>query len=292
MKTIILIAITVLTTSAKAGNCAGSKKNDLVALSAAAQEIQDSASQDLRQVVDRASSEYKQLNPIGIISVNGKTFDGTGFLVSPCHVLTNAHVVFEDPKKARNGTTLFFFAGQTGSAQKPFSQTDVQGTVIDHGNIDGTFNTTNSDWVVVKLSKSIGNDIGYISINQMDSAKMAQRQVVTAGFPVDRTNNGKDFSQMFGDLNCKVIGVSGFAYITHTCQTTGGQSGSPILAKAPNGRYYAIGMVDGGHSGKSLTKTEDPDKANTAVSFESGKPYNIDSEGDKIQAAINANQCD
>lgn len=291
MKTIILIAITILTTSAKAYNCANSKKSDFVQLSAAAHEIQDKAAEgDLRQEVDRSTGEFKQLNGIGIISVDGKKYDGSGFLVSPCHVLTNIHVVF-DQQPAVKGKNVFFSVGQTGSATQPFLKTNVSGLVVAHGTSDDSIS---SDWVVIKLSKPVGNDVRYVPMYQMDSAQMVKHHVITAGFPADLATRDNNLSKMYGDLDCKVIGMNGFGHISHTCQTTGGQSGSPMVIKSPkDGKYYAIGMATAKHHGSSgLEKTADPNEATTAVNFESGKRYGVTSEGDMIVAAINANKCD
>lgn len=280
MKTIILTTLMVITTStAFAGKDCGSS-NSIQLLSSAAEDIAAQAAKDERVVVDRTSAQYKQLNAIGKVEADGQNFYGTGFLVDACHVLTNNHVVYKDPKSAKKGTEVKFTIGST----------EVSGKTIDNGGFENTRETQNSDWAIVRLSKPLGATYGYIPMYQMDMQKMNGLGVITAGFPGSKTNGGKDLSKIYGDLNCKVTGTSGFGYSLHTCQATGGQSGSPVMAKGNDGKYYAVAMISG-NKGFNMDRTEDPDKANVAVNFTSGKSLGVATEGDKINAALKADPC-
>lgn len=245
---------------------------------------------DARVFVDRNLLEYKALDSIGIVKSEGKKFYGTGFLVDDCHVLTNNHVVFEDEKFAKNGMVVNFSVGQTDSTEIYFSKSNIAGKVVAHGNFEMTRNSQNGDWALINLYESVGKVVGYIPMYQMDMTKMKGRKVITAGFPGDRTNDGKDFSKIYADINCKIIGASLFGYSLHTCQANGGQSGSPLLAKGNDGKYYAIAMISG-NKGFDMSRSEDPDRANVAVSFTSLRVDSFKSEGDKIVDAINADPC-
>jgi V8-like Glu-specific endopeptidase len=291
MKTMMIATLMVLTaTSAQAAvkDCAAASKNTLQLLSSAAEEIQAQTANDTRVLVDRNSAEFKQLNGVGVVVGASKKFYGTGFLVDACHVLTNHHVAFEKSRNGKIGAPVTFSVGK--GAGKQFAQS-VKGKVIANGNFDGTKEAVNSDWAVIRLEKAVGKEVGYVPMYQMEISKMADKAVITAGFPGDKTQNGKDFSQFYGDTNCKINGTSVYGYSLHTCQVTGGQSGSPVMAKGNDGKFYAIAMISG-NNGFDLEKSENPDKANLAASFASGKSVNVESEGDKIISALNADKCE
>lgn len=295
MKALLIFAITIFSTSVHAANsnCVGSKSNELVELSTAAQEIQDNASTDLRQEVDRSKDEFKQLNAIGMISVDGQNYDGSAWLLDSCHVLTNAHVAYREDEAMKDGKDIFFSVGQTNDKSHPFIHEMLRGRVIGHGNYERTVATKNSDWVVIKLDQKIEDEkIDSVKMVQVDPAQMRDLKYSTAGFPADKSRKD-NYSKMFGDLDCKIIGISVYGYALHNCQTNGGQSGSPILFKSPkDGRYYAFSMVSGGAKGSSgLNKTTDPNLANSAVSFHSGESFQVETDGDKIAKAIKNNPC-
>lgn len=290
MKTTILTTLMILTVSTvHAKNC-GTEISQLRGLSSAAAEIRAQAVKDERIVIDRTSAEFKQLNAIGAVTpLDMKSF-GSGFMVDSCHVLTNHHVVFEKASQAKLGTNIKFSVGQTNLKGKQFSHLLMEGKIIAFGDYDGTNISENADWAIIKLSKPVGEDVGSIPIYQMDIKQMAGQKIITGGYPGNRTNEGADLSRIYGDLNCKIVatGIVGNSY--HTCQTSDGQSGSPLLAKSPkDGKYYAIAMAD---RRLDMTRSEDPNIANIAVNFTSGKKYDVISDGDKIMAALKADKCE
>lgn len=241
--------------------------------------------QDHRQLVDRHSREYHQLNAVGAVFNEHNQLSGTGFLVSPCAILTNKHVV-EYYKNVRMGHKVTFHVGQTNSRQKPFL-TSSEGQVVAMG--DGA--TEQEDWVVVKLQKSVGRQVGYLPMYQMDPRVYQERTVITAGFPGNKTQGGKELVNMYGDLDCKAPGMGGAGEMVHHCQTTRGQSGSPILTKAPNGKYYAIGMVQG-IRGNGMERGEKKGVYNAAVGFTSGKPWGVEgADADLIMDAVARVRC-
>ncbi len=295
MKTIILTTLMVLTVSTvhAAKDCGATKQNAIRELSSAAEEIEAQTAKDERVEIDRTAPEYKALNAIGVVIPADMTSYGSGFLVDSCHVLTNNHVVFKKGQAQKNGAKVTFSVGQTGSKEKPFTHALIDGKVIAHGEYEHTLNSANNDWAIIRLSKSVGKEIDTIPFFQMDVKHMKGRQVITAGYPGSRTQNGKDLSAMYGDKNCKIIGMSIYGYVQHTCQVTPGQSGSPALAlNKDNGKYYAIGMVGGDADFDGLDRSEESKKANIAVSFDSGKSDGVVSQGDLIASALKSDKCD
>lgn len=297
MKTMILTTLMMLTVSTVhaskycSGNNAFAGKDAFKNLASSVNAITKKTKEtDKRVEIDRTAPEFKALNAIGVVQAEGQSFFGSGFLISPCHVLTNKHVAYANPQEAEVGANVRFSVGQSSTSQ--FSDADIAGKVIALGNYDNNDATRNGDWVVVKLSKSIGNKVGYLPYTQVkDPNKLVNRPVLTVGFPGNRTNGGKDFSKIYGDLNCKITNMNALEFLNHTCQNTGGQSGSPILAKDSNGKYYAIGMISG-DNGFGMAGSENPNKANMAVNFLSGADLGTQTQGDKIAAAIAGDKCE
>ncbi|MGZ3745301.1 MAG: trypsin-like serine peptidase [Pseudobdellovibrionaceae bacterium] len=294
MKALFLIASMMFAASVQAST--REDKNNLRIIASTAAEINDQTVKDERIVINRTKGDYKDLNGIGVVTLPHQKGWGSGFLVSPCLVLTNLHVLYETENSKTPRSEAEFSVGQTGSAKNPFLKTLIPGKVVAKGDYKGKEHgeSTNGDWAVIKLSQSVGNSVGYIKLYQMSLEAMNNRPVMTAGFPAAMMNDGKDFSQMYGDNKCKILGFSVFGYIFHTCQVTPGHSGGPLLATSPkDGKLYAIGMVgDGAPGSTGMDRSEDPDKANIAVAFDSGKEFGVVSDGDKIVAAIKANKCD
>lgn len=251
---------------------------------------------DERMPVNRSAKEFRELNAIGGVSRDGNKIIGTGFLVSPCHVLTNIHVAFMDPLQAKDKSSVYFSVGQTGSFMKPFAEDHIPGEIVAHGKYDGTFRSANEDWVVVRLSKSIGASVGYFPIMQTTPSVVKNLNVLTAGFPATKTDK-YGFSSIWADLSCRILGVTGYGYASHTCQTSGGQSGSPILAKGMDGRLYAVGMIQGVHGNhplRGLDRAEDIENANISVSFYHGSlPSSSEStsSGERIKKTIETFSC-
>lgn len=315
MKVLVLAALFMIASNGQAAStCLNLKKeNNLKQLINFASETKPEfeSQPDLSSmvVIDRTKSQYTQLNGIGIVTVPGENWYGTGFLVSPCHVLTNVHVVYneseyevKDPQDHRDlkiGKKIQFSVGQTDSTNYQFSNSNIDGKVVAVGKYNGFSSTTNRDWVVIKLSTPVGREVGYIKFFQMTLKNMNNRAVITAGYPGARTNYGANLKNIYGDLNCKMDGADIDGYVFHTCKTGRGSSGSPILALNPKDKkYYAIGMVKG-HEGGTLTlngvpakQTEKTTNRNTAVSFDSGKAIGMVTDGDEIAQAIIANKCD
>jgi len=282
-----------------------SASNELVKLSSNGDEEPAARTTDERVAVDRNSEEFKQLNAIGVVTHTKQSFMGTGFMVSPCLMLTNNHVAYDRHEKETPvlGKELYFSVGQTGSKTRPFKYQKVNGKVIEfNSDYDGSTQSTNFDWALVKVDKvkdenenlvNLGDKIGFIKIAQISIQTMVkQKKLVTAGYPGMKVVK-ENYSKLYADLNCKIYAESAFGYVDHNCQATGGQSGSPILAKGKDGNLYAVSMISGmAKTNDGLDRANDSKNSKVSVAFDSGKDFNFVTEGDKIVAAIKANKCD
>lgn len=256
---------------------------------------------DRRVAIDRTSEKFKQLNAIGLVTHTKQEFLGTGFLVSSCVMLTNHHVAFDDPDKEvpEAGKTLYFSAGQTGLKSNPFKCSKVEGKVIDFNKrYKNAISTTGYDWALVKVDKvrdengkmaNLGDKVGFIEIYQASTSELVEMNgLVTAGFPSDKTKYDKSY--IYGDTDCRVKHSSGTGQVVHSCQTSHGQSGSPILAQADDGVYYAVSMVSA--SIRSFSKYENNKNIpEVSVIFDTVAD-SILSDGDRIVNKIKSIKCD
>lgn len=270
----------------------------------AGEDVVAKGSIDRRVEIDRTSEEFKQLNAIGLVTHTHQKFIGTGFLVSPCAVLTNNHVAFGDKDKEtpQKGKGVYFSVGQTGNIQIPFKHQLVKGEVVDFGDYDNSFSGTNYDWALIKVNKvrnnngeyaNLGDMVGYIQILQLESERMLRlKKIETTGFPGDKSSPS-NFSKMYGDLGCKITQIDTyFGSDINNCQTTNGQSGSPLLAKTKTGVYYAVGMVSGGVKDGEYFGLDDRGKDKFSLTFSEETNHFGYSSGNEIVKSIKSIRCD
>ena len=233
---------------------------------------------DYRVIRDRlhpennpGNTDYSFLNGVGVVAptdANGIMVHieqmGTGFLVDPCHVLTNLHVVqpgdFSNPP---TGQRVFFNVGQTENNEKGVldgverggifgAKFMLQGTVVAHGGGTKKNNLTQdpqNDWAVVLLDQSMDSSTPPLPIFAVPPEGFQSGQVLSvAGFPGDHAYlHGKDaqFKYLWGSQG-KILAIYpqtiGGAFLESMIQTTPGNSGSPLYGKL-NGRVFAFGMA-------------------------------------------------
>jgi V8-like Glu-specific endopeptidase len=268
-------------------------------------------SKDARAAIDRTAPAFRQLNAVGIVKNVNHTYDGTGFLLEkPCIVATNAHVVFEDRHKPLEGVRVEFSVGKGSSVDEPFLYRRLPGTVFAHGDPFEDSTSENGDWALVKLDASIPPGIvAPLEMYQMPTSQLVTLRVESVGFPSDRAWKGNhyDLSQLYGDMNCRVLDeeIGDDEVLIHNCNSTPGNSGSPLLTMDTRMRFYVVGM-NIGHSHNGLQHTIDPGNANLAVGFYKqgkngwaqgdGVPLtdannNTHTEGNKIRSAIDSIKC-
>ena len=182
---------------------------------------------------------------------------GTGFLVSPCHVLTNYHAVFGlDPDApTRDRAYRVNFVVGDGPLQRTVSGEPVYW---------GAFNRkVEHDWALVKLDTCVGSDpvIGWMELHAQPPESMLGLQVTLAGFPSDRPRD-----RLWLQPSCQVRSMqSGTNKVLHDCAVVVGASGGPIID--PYQRNPAVVAIQCGelNSTRELVASYDPRYANTAV---------------------------
>jgi tetratricopeptide (TPR) repeat protein/V8-like Glu-specific endopeptidase len=175
---------------------------------------------------------------------------GTGFLVSPCHVMTAYHVVAGKGKISTDDTSTFYVGeGDVGPAYnggRRYAESSTAHPVVWGNFIDGeTDNVTQrvkavqsngwNDWVLMKLDRCLGdpeNGWGYLKFEPQATRDMTRAGetplAMAIGLPKD-----KDEEKLTEDPECRIVGQMYESGWQHDCLTLPGNSGGPILAREP-----------------------------------------------------------
>lgn len=164
----------------------------------------------------------------------------TGTLVGPNLVLTAAHCVTDDGKQIL--LPDYFFAGRSrgwyaGKAKVLSAQVAPDYTPESSAANGGNGN----DWAILTLDRDLGRIAGYLPVRELSAAEIARAGrggllVSQAGYSWD---TGDNLSAHYG---CRVTRVFEDGSIFHECDTTRGDSGSPLLIEQEGG--YAVIAVD------------------------------------------------
>jgi V8-like Glu-specific endopeptidase len=195
---------------------------------------------------------------------------GTGFMVSRCLALTNAHV-------AVSKNVLFYLGEKTDGG----FQMVAKGRVLAKG--DRSVHAFGGDWAIIGFQKSQCpgrlREIGYLKLAEWDLSRVRAAELFTAGFPADRAAFTSRRATLFQTGSCRAFNARDAELAwEHDCATSEGQSGSPIMTMVA-GRPVVVGMVSGAVSGARFPlRRFDPslellhDFANVAVSAPSFIP--------------------
>lgn len=245
---------------------------------------------DPRQSYDRGDEVAKAFAPIGMIETNSqitvtdkKTQEtktgygkGTGFLIAPCYAMTNYHVVFGDNQtpdpKMDHSITFKVGAAANGGFQHSVKAKPVRW--------DKESATKKSDWVIVKLDDCVGEQIGWLELDEtQDPNSLVGTKFVQAGYPKDRSND-----KISIQTNCEIKDFNGLEEVyLHNCAARRQASGSPMIALI-NGQLKVVGI-------STAEMNEQPGilKAYDAKYATLGTPMLMTVRDNQVMAVIKAN---
>jgi V8-like Glu-specific endopeptidase len=188
---------------------------------------------NLDWVIDRRAAP--QFMPIGELESVATMRDdkgntvriyGTGVLISPCHVITNHHVVFGDdvdPKPGKDYSMLF------RAGVSPNAGTAFQGHTVAKPVVWGRRGAVHSnDWAILKLATCIGAkaEIGWMEPTSLDSSRLIGKDIAVVGFAGDNDRGELSFS----------VGKAWSVdpannLILHSASAAPGQSGGAVLVR-------------------------------------------------------------
>ena len=169
---------------------------------------------------------------------DGKNYTGkgTGFLVAPNLVLTAGHCI--KSSGAEPPSSITFSAGinydGTSFYEEPVAISDAEVIVMPTEWSDNY--DPNYDWALLKLSKPLGNTIGYLSCESI--VDLENTDITIYGYPLDyHTEEGAQQVTSFGKIRW-----NDYYQVAHDADTENGQSGAPILKLifTENSYYYQV----------------------------------------------------
>ena len=165
----------------------------------------------------------------------------TATLVAPRIAITAAHCFYSD--NVYDPPTEFL-AGLNGP------NTVARARVVDHLIAPGyepvahdETNTVNGeDWGFLVLDRPIDRYAGMLEIYPVSATELSSA-VAGGWYPLSQAGYSWDSPEyLTGHLGCRLVQVNGDNTVLHECDTTQGDSGSPIFAELPDGRYGIIAV--------------------------------------------------
>jgi len=208
---------------------------------------------------------FNPYDSIGLIETSSGY--GTGTLISPVHLLTNAHVVLDNGNLVDSVT---FSLGQNGVFNA--YSVGVDGVYVSaQNNIDDPLYDSSNVWpdndlAVIRLDTPIGNNLGYLPLYSSAEDELNGESVFWAGYPQENISQdnpttlsddlymwqafGKieDYSN-YGNFNYNdqpIYGGDGFLVLNESLNGSPGSSGSPLMLQSDNG-FYIAGVYSGGY---------------------------------------------
>ena len=187
--------------------------------------------------VDRSLPFLNQVNAVGVVTV-GSAEDpesyGTAVLISPCHVLINAHAIKDEKTKNGESPILISLGQSSCNSKDAFAHQDIKGQVIASGNAEDPA----SDYAIVRIPRIYNIDPALISTEYLNIGE----SLMTVGFPYKATLSQKtgfryptaNFSRANG------INPGGTFRILNRTDSAGGSGSGVFILDEDNGRPQLV----------------------------------------------------
>lgn len=201
-------------------------------------------------------------------TIDHQSWIGTGFLISPQHVLTSAHVLLNDTGELNANADISFSPGLNGEARTAASYAWEKAWV------ERTFDSNlyqgwpDNDLAVIKLNQPIGDTIGYMKLEPAINGSLTGTSVKSAGYSagsIEQDNPvtpGQDYYQweVSGTVDQYIFSNGGLE-LSDSMAVTPGASGSPVYY-AQTGNFYFTGVLAGTLGDTTVAAAMDTDSYN------------------------------
>ena len=155
------------------------------------------------------------------VGKEGQSCCGSGVMISPSHVLTAGHNVYDSNKE--EWANFIKVSPGANESKATFGSSQVVSAFIPKAYFKGD---SNSDLAVLVLKEPLGNYTGYASIAAYNNKEdYEDKKFYISGYPGDKT-----YGQLW-EMKGKIKGVTE-KVLRYEIDTYPGQSGSPVWRKA------------------------------------------------------------
>jgi lipoprotein NlpI/V8-like Glu-specific endopeptidase len=220
---------------------------------------------DRRPVARLKGSEGGTIGLVFYQAANGQFAAGTGFLVSPCHVLTAYHVAAGgDQVDETRGSTFYVGEGKIGPdfpdlnrfADSSPARPVLWGRYVriaENSNLlvraQAVERNGWEDWALLELDKCFGAapySYGYLKLAPVTTRELMQGGASLAARSVGLPGD-KSALSLWEDPTCRMIGQIYASGWQHDCMTIPGNSGGPILVRDPVSGEQRVAAITVSH---------------------------------------------
>jgi V8-like Glu-specific endopeptidase len=182
---------------------------------------------------------------------------GTGFMISPCLMVTNFHTVFGDVNRRPSRGAAHYVRFEVGVQGRHFSHHD-RARVVAWGDFA---RSEAGDWVLAEVEGCPGKDP---TVGWFDVARVADTPV---GALVSSAGFAGESGRLTLSRDCRIRETSA-REVAHDCASSQGDSGAPVLV-ARGARLAAVALTSGADEDSDVVLPDYlPTYANRAVTLD------------------------
>lgn len=189
----------------------------------------------------RVQSSAMPWRTIGQLNISGGG-RCTATLVAPDVILTAAHCFGGRTGRFSGGGSFLAGHGENGDVARATLIEAFVNPQYRSNTVAGLGQGNGDDWAFARLDRPIGSDVGYMNVLAPSQADQSQaiagtwHRVNQAGYSWDTGNN------ISANIGCRIVSFFPDDTIFHECDTTRGDSGSPIFVDQGNGQYSVVAV--------------------------------------------------